>query len=123
VDPAPAALAQLLAEQVRPPRLVVDVPDEGVLDADPPPGRLEVAVGRIEGLVDLPAGVDRDEFVAQLVVGGVQRQGERHRDALGGEPVDAGDEPDRRHREPRAEMPRPEGAGSVSRRIAPMAAL
>src|SRR5690606_25559143 len=73
VDVYPAATPgeELLGQQVGPPGVVVDVPDEGVLDADPATGRLEVAPRRVEGLVDLPPRVDRDQLVTQLVVRGV----------------------------------------------------
>src|SRR4029079_18728533 len=66
VHPPPPAPRELLAEQVGPPGLVVDVADQGVLDADPSPGDLVVAVGRVDGLVDLPPRVDRYQLVAQL---------------------------------------------------------
>src|SRR5699024_1062474 len=43
-----------------------------------------------DGLVDLESGVDRHELVTQLVVGCMQAQRERDRDALLGQLVDAG---------------------------------
>ena len=47
-----------------------------------------VVPGRLDGLGDRAAGVDRHQLVAQLVVGRVQAQRERDRDALVGELVD-----------------------------------
>ncbi len=99
MHPAAPAGVEQLAEAVRAPGLVVDVADERVLDAHAPSGRLEVAAGRVQGLCDVPALVDRDEVVAQLVVGGVQAQRQRRRDALGRELVDGRHEPDGRHRD------------------------
>ena len=109
MHPALAAGVELLAQQVGPPALVVDVADEGVLDGDPAARRLEVAVGGIDRLVDRPPGVDRHELVAQLVVGGVQRQGQGHRDALGRQLVDARYEADGRHRDAASREAEPVG--------------
>ena len=97
VHPAPSAPVELLPQQVGPPTLVVDVPDQGVLDGHAPAGRLVVPVRRVDGLVDLPPRVDRHQLVTQLVVGGMERQGQRHRNALRGQLVDARDEPNGRH--------------------------
>ena len=82
-----------------------------------------VPPGRVEHLVDLPAVVDRHEFVAQLVVRRVQRQRERDRDALGASWLIRGTRPTVDTVTPRAEMPRPSGDGSVNRRTAPITAL
>ena len=77
--------AEDVAEQVGAPGLVVDAAHHGVLDRDAALGDPGVVPGRVDGLVDRPAGVDRHQLVAQLVVGRVQRQRQRHRDALVGE--------------------------------------
>ena len=82
VHPAAAAGVELLGEQVGAPGVVVHVLDERVLDRDAPTGLVEVVARGVERLVDLPARVHRDELVAQLVVGRVQRQRERDRDVL-----------------------------------------
>src|SRR4051794_12886704 len=67
---------QQRAEQVRPPGLVVDVPDQRVLDRDPAAGGRGVGPGPLEHLGDLPPAVDRHQRVAQFVVRGVQGYGQ-----------------------------------------------
>ncbi len=97
MHPAPVAVAaQHVGEQVGAPRLVVDAAHHGVLDGDPALGDPGVVPGRLDGLGDRGAGVDRDQRVAQLVVGGVQAQREGDRDALLGQLADARDQTDGR---------------------------
>ena len=67
VHPAAAAAVELGAEQVGPPAVVVDVADQGVLDADPAAGHLEVAVRGVEDLGDLPPGVDGDQILSKII--------------------------------------------------------
>ena len=74
-----------VGEQVGAPGLVVDAAHHGVLDRDPALGRPRVVPGGLDGLGDRAAGVDRDQLVAQLVVGRVQAQRQGDRDALVGE--------------------------------------
>src|SRR3712207_8432741 len=52
--------------------------DERVLHRVAATGPPRVGVGGLDDLADLPAGVDRHQGVAQLVVGGVQADGEGH---------------------------------------------
>src|SRR6478735_2058370 len=59
VDPAGAALVEQLRQPVGAPGLVVDVPDQRVLDAHPAAGRVEVAARAVERLGDRPSCVDR----------------------------------------------------------------
>ena len=56
----PERPAEFLAQHVGPPRLVVDVADQRVLDGNPPTGQLCVVVGRVEDLADLvdAAGIE-----------------------------------------------------------------
>jgi hypothetical protein len=65
-------LAQQPAQQLRPPRLVVDVPDQRILDRHPPPRDARVVAGRFEHRGYVPAAVDRNERVAQLIIRGVE---------------------------------------------------
>ena len=51
-------VAQKLAEQIGSPGLIVDVPDEGVLDRDPASGPGRVFERGIEHLGHLPALID-----------------------------------------------------------------
>src|SRR5699024_6305547 len=74
----PQVLGQSLREQVGPPRLVIHVPDQRVLDRHPTAGDIGVVAGGAEHLVDGPAIVHRDEFVTQFVIGSVQRDRETH---------------------------------------------
>src|SRR6185437_1210688 len=67
---------QQAAQEVGAPRLVVDVPDQRVLDRDAAAGGGGVIPSRVENLGDLPPAVHRDELVAGLIVGCVQRDGE-----------------------------------------------
>ena len=88
--------------------MVVDVANERVLDRHSPSGHVEIALGRVEGLVNAEAVVDGHEFIAQLIVGGVQRHRKRHGDSLASELVDRGHQPDGRDghvacREPESE--------------------
>ena len=77
MSPGPVATTTNLASQHGGPvSLVVDVLHEGVLDRDPTLGLLGVLPGCIEELVDLPTTVDRDEFITQLIVGGMQGDGQ-----------------------------------------------
>jgi hypothetical protein len=94
-------VGQQLAEQVGAERLVVDVADERVLDGVPAAGAAGVVVGGGEHLGDVPAGVDRHQGVAQLVVGGVQA------DREGGVQPLLGQLPDRRHQAHRGHRHRP----------------
>ena len=108
---------QQLAEQVGAERLVVDVADQRVLDRVPAAGLPRVGVGGVDDLADLPAGVDRHEGVAQLVVRGVQAHGEGDVAALLGEPADRRDQADRRDGHRPLGQPEPvRGRGRAGRR-------
>src|SRR5699024_4761673 len=72
-----------------------DVADQRVLDADATAGGLEVLPRGVEDLVDVEAGVDRHQLVAQLVVGCVQRDREGDGDLLRGELADRRGQADR----------------------------
>ena len=85
VHPAPAPGVEQLAEQVGAPGVVVDVADERVLDGDPPAGGLRVLAARRRAPRPPSTGCSPAPAVAQLVVGRVQAQRERHRDALPGQ--------------------------------------
>jgi hypothetical protein len=71
-----------LREQVGPPRLVVHVADQRVLDRQPPACLRGVVHRGAQHLADRPARVDRHEGVAQLVVRRVQGQREGDLQAL-----------------------------------------
>src|SRR4051794_5862746 len=71
VDVSEAALEQR-AERMCPVGLVVDLPDQRVLDRHPATGVRRVTPGGVEHLGDLPTRVHGDERVAQLVVRRVQ---------------------------------------------------
>src|SRR5207249_918093 len=81
-------------EPVTAPGLIVDVTNERVFDAQPPPALLDVLEPGVEDLAHLPPRVDGDEGVAQLVVRRVKRDGEPALEALVGEPVDGGHKTD-----------------------------
>ena len=83
---------QQRAQQVGPPGLVVDVPDQRVLDRDPAAGGGGVGPGGVQHLGDLPAPVDRDQRVAQLVVRGVQGDGQGDGETFGGQAGDGRDQ-------------------------------
>ncbi|COZ79201.1 Uncharacterised protein [Mycobacterium tuberculosis] len=51
---------QSLSQQVGPPRLVVDITDQRVLNRHPSPGHIGVVPGRIERFADPPPVVDRN---------------------------------------------------------------
>ena len=93
MGPSCVPAVELVGEQLGAPGVVVHVLDERVLDGHAPAGGQEVVVGGVEQLADLPLGVDGDELVSQLVVGGVQGDGQGHRQPLAGEPADEGNQP------------------------------
>ena len=79
--------------------VVVHARDARVLEGDPAaPGRAELR-GGVEHLGERVPAVERDQLVAQRVVGRVQRDREGHRERLGREPADAGHDADGRDRE------------------------
>ena len=88
-----------LGQQVRTPRLIVDVLDQRVLDRHATLGGPGVLPRGVEHLGDLPPRVDRDEGVTQVVVGRVQRDGQRHRQALPRELAHARNQSHGRHRD------------------------
>src|SRR5580704_3089326 len=67
---------QQRAQPVGPPGLVVDVPDQGVLDRDAAAGGRGVVPGGGQHLLNIPPLVYRDECVAQFVVRGMQGHGQ-----------------------------------------------
>ena len=76
-------------------REIVDAADARVLERDPAPLRSAYARG-VEHGGERVATVQRHELLAERVVGGVQRDGERHRQLELGEPFDAGHDADGR---------------------------
>ncbi len=95
VDQRAERAVQQAAEQVGPPRLVVHVPDECVLDRYPAPGAVGVLASGAEHLGHLPPGVHRHKLVAQLVVGGMQGHGQRHGKTFVRQPAYGGHQPNR----------------------------
>ena len=92
--------AQQVTQQVRAPVLVIDVADQGVLDADPAVRGVGVVPGGGENLRDRPAVVDGNDLVAQFIVGGVQADRKGHRQTLVGKPADLRNQSDCGHRDP-----------------------
>ena len=78
---------------------VVDPGDHRPLEAEPAVLDGEVVRAGLGEGIEGVALVDRDELVAEAVVGGVQRHREIDRERLGGEASDAGDDANRRHGE------------------------
>ena len=74
VHPTATALSQLLTEQIRTPALIVNIANQCVLNGDATAGRTVVVVRSVQSLVDLPALVNRDELITQLIIRSVQRQ-------------------------------------------------
>ena len=100
MHPPGTALVELLPQQVSTPTLVVDVTDQRVLDRHAPAGGVVVVARGVERLVHLPTGVDGDQFVAQLVVRGVQGQRQRDGQLLERELADPGDQAHGGHGQP-----------------------
>jgi hypothetical protein len=65
---------QQATQQVSAPRLVVDIPDQRVLDGHTPSCARCVIPRRLKHLGDLPTLIDRNKLVAQIIIGGVQRK-------------------------------------------------
>ncbi len=63
---------QSFTQQISPPRLVIDLTDQRILDGDPTTGHLCVVMRGLESFADLPPVVDRHQRVAQFVVGRMQ---------------------------------------------------
>ena len=80
-------------------RPVVDAVDHRPLEAEPSAVQRQVVGARLHHGGQRVAPVDRHQLVAQRVVGGVQADGQRHREAPLGEPADAGHDADGRDRQ------------------------
>ena len=78
---------------------VVDAVDHGPLNGETPAAGGHVVRTGGGQHVERIAAVDGHELVAQLVVGGVERDGEVHGQGLGGQAPDARHDADRRERE------------------------
>ena len=74
-------------QQVGPPRLVVDVADQRVLDRDTPTRARCVVPRRLKHFGDLPSLIDRDKLVAQIIIGRMQRKRKGQRKILAGQPL------------------------------------
>ena len=81
-------------QQVRPPRLIVHVSDQRVLDGDAPSCARGVVPRCLEHLGDLPALVDRYKLVAQIIIGRMQRKRKSHREILFGQTSHGRDQSD-----------------------------
>ena len=75
---------------------VVDPADQRPLEGQAPPRRLQVVRAGGHEHVERVAPVQRDELVAEPVVGRVQGHGQVDRQRLAGQPPDAGDDADGR---------------------------
>ena len=124
VDVHPAAAARLSssAEQVGAPGLVVDVADQRVLDATPGGrSRRRSASAASSTSATFQRVLTGTSSSRSSSSGACRRQRERDRHALVGELVDRRHQADGRDGDAaRATCPRPSGAGSVSRRTAPI---
>ena len=76
-------------------RLVVDSPHQCVFDTHSAFGRQIIVMSGIEHLGGVEPAVHRDEFIAQLVAGGMQRHRKTDRQPLLGEFSNAGHDADR----------------------------
>ena len=63
VYPAATALRQLLAQQIRTPTLIVNIANQRVLNGNAAAGRTVVVVCSVQGLINLPALVNRDQLI------------------------------------------------------------
>src|SRR5215207_517844 len=98
VDPAPVATPpQHPRQEVSPERLVIDVSDEDVLDRHSAFGEPGVLPRGVHDFSDVPAGVDRHQFVAQLVVRRMERKRQGDRDPLCGQLLHSRDQAYGRH--------------------------
>ena len=82
-------------QQVRAPWLIINVPDQGVLDGDAPPCARGVIPRTLEHLGDLPTLVYRHKLVAQIIIGRVQRKRKSQCKILVSQPVHRRHQPDR----------------------------
>ena len=82
MNPAMASSIEFIGQELRTPLLIVHVLNERVLDRDTAPGRQEVGAGRIEEFTHLPPRVDRNQLIAQVIIGSMQGHGQRHRHPL-----------------------------------------
>src|SRR5690625_948336 len=72
MSPTAAAGVDLFRQQIGAPGMIVHVFDESVFNRDSAPGLHVIVERRIERFISVPAGVDRDHLVAQLIIRGVQ---------------------------------------------------
>ena len=77
MEPSPVtASPESLGQQVGPPGLIVDVLDQDVLDAHPTLAGVRIVPCGVQHRVHVEVSVQRDQFVAQLIVRRVQRERE-----------------------------------------------
>ena len=79
---------------------VIDAGKHHPLVAHPPSGPRAVCLRRVDEVAHRVLAIDGHQDVAQLVARRVQRDGERHRDLLLGQLLDARDQTARRHDDP-----------------------
>ena len=104
---------ETLGEELRTLGLVIDIANECVLDRHAPSGRLEVLPRRIKNVVDVETLIDGNELVAKLIVGRVERHGERHGNLLLDELSHGRSKPHGRHGDVPRSHPKPLGRGGV----------
>ena len=77
MNPPTSARIELLCEKIGAPGVVVHVFDQCVFDGNATTCLFVIGIGSIEGFIDFPARVHRDELITQFVIGGVQGEGKR----------------------------------------------
>ena len=107
----PQGLVQLLAQQIGPPPLVINVPDEGVFNGDPPAGLVRVIGGSVQHFGHGPAVIHRNQGVSKLIVGGVQGNRQGDREVFVGKLADHRGHPHRRYGHIALRYPKPLGHG------------
>src|SRR5262245_5354578 len=88
-----------LTQPVRPPSLVIDVPDERVLNRDAPSCARGVIPRGLEHLVDLPTLVYRDKLIAQIIIWRMERKRKSQGEILLSEAANRRHQPDGRDRD------------------------
>src|SRR5699024_8135865 len=88
VRPAEAVGINLFSQQLSTPSVVVHVIDQCVLNGYLATGSDKVIIGGVKGLVSVPTGIDRDQLIAQFIIGSVQGKCKGYRDAFSSKFID-----------------------------------
>ena len=92
-----ASFIEFISQELSAPFLIVHIFDQRVLDRHASPRGQEVGARSIQKLTDLPTRVNRDQLIAQVIIGSVKGHREGNGHPLPRELLNRGHEANRRH--------------------------